>query len=150
MNTLIHFQYESSLRFVEQKEEEAVFHRRTQPEYRKIAKRKNIRKQCKRKNIENGKISKNSGDGKIKISESIGKYRKRKIKSFKCAFSPSCIGKQQKETLKVQNIHISHFVIWIYSFPDLISTQMQILIFSLRDITSLTGFSFDAHRPNNG
>ena len=44
MNTLIHFQYESSLRFMEQKEEEAVFHRRTQPEYRKIAKRKNIRK----------------------------------------------------------------------------------------------------------
>ena len=147
MNTLIHFQYESSLRFMEQKEEEAVFHRRTQPEYRKIAKRKNIRKQCKRKNIGNGKILEYSGDGKIKISENIGNG---KIKSFKCAFSPSCIGKQQKETLKVQNIHISHFVIWIYSFPDLISTQMQILIFSLRDITSLTGFSFDAHRPNNG
>ena len=44
-------------------------------------------------NIGNGKISEYSGDGKIKISESIGKYRKQKIKSFKCAFSPSCIGK---------------------------------------------------------
>ena len=39
LNTLIHFQYESSLRFMEQKEE-AVFHRQTPPEYHKIAKKK--------------------------------------------------------------------------------------------------------------
>ena len=60
-NTLIHFQYESSLRFMEQKEE-AVFHRQTPPEYHKIAKNKNQNLKITKEKTEHNKFK-----DKIKI-----------------------------------------------------------------------------------
>ena len=123
MNTLIHFQYESSLRFMEQKEEEAVFHRRTQPEYRKIAKRKNIRKQCTQKNIGNGKISEYSGDGKIKISESIGKYRKQKIKILQMRIFSIMHRKIAKG-----NIESSKFTFSPFCYLDLLLSRLNIYL----------------------
>ena len=61
LNTLIHFQYESSLRFMEQKEE-AVFHRQTPPEYHKIAKNKNQNLKITKEKTEHNKFK-----DKIKI-----------------------------------------------------------------------------------